>query len=408
MEVKLSRSLSVMVFDAKMQISRPQKRPDLMAILYRAQENRKGTNAVDLRKHLLNGRPDRVGQTLLKRCEDLGLLQRCDEEDGEKAYNELPSPKALFVLTPEGEETIREQEVFMPEAGRFRVWVTDDPLLEANRLIYINPVREENPAWKGSDKEKDTLTDLPPLITDLQGNVVVVLGYDHVQQRVRIDEISRQGIKVDSKVSVMADWIVSDTAVPSLSVRGKPELFSAQSAKRELEMFELNIRLPPPQYPWETVWNQLLGKSIHEWVKGSRGNVLLTDFADSSLSDKEKLTMKRTLKFRKPSFHELGSFDDTQVDGIPLAPRTDKDAREWAEWMLEQMVVHHIQGEEFQELVREVQELFPDNKLILPDQPTLARRIAERERILNKESGTPKLPSVYWFLQASIDLTEEM
>lgn len=408
MEVKLSRSLSVMVFDAKMQISRPQKRPDLMAILYRAQENRKGTNAVDLRKHLLNGRPDRVGQTLLKRCEDLGLLQRCDEEDGEKAYNELPSPKALFVLTPEGEETIREQEVFMPEAGRFRVWVTDDPLLEANRLIYINPVREENPAWKGSDKEKDTLTDLPPLITDLQGNVVVVLGYDHVQQRVRIDEISRQGIKVDSKVSVMADWIVSDTAVPSLSVRGKPELFSAQSAKRELEMFELNIRLPPPQYPWETVWNQLLGKSIHEWVKGSRGNVLLTDFADSSLSDKEKLTMKRTLKFRKPSFHELGSFDDTQVDGIPLSPRTDKDAREWAEWMLEQMVVHHIQGEEFQELVREVQELFPDNKLILPDQPTLARRIAERERILNKESGTPKLPSVYWFLQASIDLTEEM
>ena len=408
MEVKLSRSLSVMVFDAKMQISRPQKRPDLMAILYRAQENRKGTNAVDLRKHLLNGRPDRVGQTLLKRCEDLGLLQRCDEEDGEKAYNELPSPKALFVLTPEGEETIREQEVFMPEAGRFRVWVTDDPLLEANRLIYINPVREENPAWKGSDKEKDTLTDLPPLITDLQGNVVVVLGYDHVQQRVRIDEISRQGIKVDSKVSVMADWIVSDTAVPSLSVRGKPELFSAQSAKRELEMFELNIRLPPPQYPWETVWNQLLGKSIHEWVKGSRGNVLLTDFADSSLSDKEKLTMKRTLKFRKPSFHELGSFDDTQVDGIPLAPRTDKDAQEWGEWMLEQMVVHHIQGEDYRELVREVRDLFPDNKLILPDQPTLARRIAERERILNKESGTPKLPSVYWFLQASIDLTEEM
>ena len=118
--------------------------------------------------------------------------------------------------------------------------------------------------------------------------------------------------------------------------------------------------------------------------------------------------MKRMLKFRKPSFHELGSFDDTQVDGIPLAPRTDKDAQEWGEWMLEQMVVHHIQGEDYRELVREVRDLFPDNKLILPDQPTLARRIAERERILNKESGTPKLPSVYWFLQASIDLTEEM
>lgn len=396
MEVKLSRPLTVMVFDAKMQISRPQKRPDLMAILYRARENRKGTNAVDLCKHLLNGRPDRVGQTLLKRCEELGLLQRADEGDGEKAYDELPSPESFFVPTPEGEEAMRQHEVFMPEAGRFRIWVTDDPLLAANRLISINPVSEESPARKGTDIEAPPLEDLPPLITNLQGQIVVVPGNNHVQQRVRIDEISRQGIKVDSKVSVMADWIVSDTAVPTLAVRGN------------LGMFELSTRLPPPNYPWERVWNQLLGKSNHEWVKGSRGNVLLTDFADSSLSDKEKLTMKRMLKFRKPSFHELGSFDDTQVDGIPLAPRTDKDAQEWGEWMLEQMVVHHIQGEDYQELVREVQELFPDNKLILPDQPTLARRIAERERILNKESGTPKLPSVYWFLQASIDLTEEM
>ncbi len=396
MEVKLSRPLAVMVFDTMMQISRPQKRPDLMAILYRARENGKGTNAIDMCKYLLNGRPDRVGQTLLKRCEELGLLQRVDEEDEEQVYGELPSPEAFFVPTPEGEEAIRQQEVFMPEAGRFRVWITDDPLLAANRLISINPVSEENPARKGTDKETNPLKDLPALITDLHGQIVVVPGNNHVRQRVRIDEISRQGISVDSKVSVMADWIVSDTAVSALSVRGN------------LGVFELNVRLPPPHYPWEEVWNQLLGKSIHEWVKESRGNVLLTDFANSSLNDKEKRTMKCTLQFQKPSFHGLGSFNDTHVSGIPLAPRTDKDARDWAEWMLEQMVVHHIQGEEYQELIREVQELFPDHKLILPDQPTLARRIAERERRLNKESGLPKLPSVYWFLQASIDLTEEM
>ncbi len=394
MEVKLSRHLTVMVFDAKMQISRPQKRPDLTAILYRARENGKGTNAIDLCKHLLNGRPDRVGQTLLKRCEELGLLQRADDE---RAYDELPSPETYFVPTPEGEEAIRQHEVFMPEAGRFRIWVTNDPLLAANRLISINPVSEENPARKGTDTETTLPEDLPPLITSLQGQIVVVPGNNHAQQRVRIDEISEQGIKVDSKVSVMADWIVSDTAIATLSVSGN------------LGVFKLNNhQLPPPPYPWEKVWNQLLGKSIHEWVKGSRGNVLLTDFADSSLSDKEKLTIKRTLKFRKPSFHELGSFDDTQVDGIPLAPRTDKDAWEWAEWMLEQMVVHHIQGKEYQELVREVQDLFPDNKLILPDQPTLARRIAERERRLNKELGPSRLPSAYWFLQAPIDLTEDL
>jgi hypothetical protein len=399
MDLRLSRYVEVATFDVRMEISRPQKRPDLIALLFRAREAQDGTNARDVCQHLLNGRPERVGQLLLKRCEELGLLQRQanpEEEPKEEwpGSTRLPSPETMFVPTREGEIAMAQREVFMPEAGRFRVWATDDPLLPAP-LLSLQPRSEENPPRQGSEEQESRLEDLPDFVTCLQGQIVTLPGRDS-QHRVRVDMVPRQGSRVAERARVTAEWCISDNGSSSLIVEGL------------LGNYSFNTKLPAPRLPWDEVWNELLGDSSVDWVPRTQGDALLSSFTDPELGDAEKRTMMRTLHFQRPELEELGAFRDTKVVRVPIAPRTKMDAQEWSEWMLEQEIARHTWPADYAKIRGDVLERFPGYGVSLPDQASLASRIEERERRNVKTGASKGLPPAYWFLRAPLDLAEDI
>jgi hypothetical protein len=399
MEISLSRQLPIEVFEIPLEIARPQRRPDLHAILLRVKEKREGTTARDICDHLLKGRPDSVGATILRRCEDLGLLQVVDVSpspderwNGEgyetaRPDDRSPSPTTHYALTPAGEMAIEQEEVFISEVGRFRLWVSSDPLL-SSPLLDLQPRDEDEARFQNHEVESDQSA-LPELVRGLERQTLTLPGLH--ANRVRVGDVPRMGHRVAIHERATVIWSISNQGPSEVRLDGR-----------------FQGTLPAPRLRWEKIWEDILGPRSSDWVTGHTGHVLLTKFKDPELQPSELRTLRRTLRLHKPHVDGYGPFDPTEARDVPIAPATDDDALEWSEWLLEQMADQHIFAKDYEHLLGEVRDMFPGYKLRLPSQQALAEHIAERVQHSSEEESPPRYPPAFWRLRAPLDLMEKV
>lgn len=384
MEFPLSRPLRVLCYEVLAEVGLAEKRPEIQAVLLLAQENHGRVTPDLVCRKLLGGRPLPVGKTILQRCRALQLLGGNDEES---------------ILTEEGAQSISEAEVFIPEKGKYRIWVTADPLF-TRPLLDLEPVQEDelttDLARESSQRRRSALA--PSKGEPKTSRRVMADEAERLRgqtfrpsrpgtPRYRINFVGPEWVEVSderARQPTRITWTVSDTRSYPVHVDGA---FQADD-------------IEPPEFRFDEVWLGTLGDRARDWKPTERGPCLHVGF--NEIKDAERASFRWDMAFDHPKIPNFGEFDPIEAGAVPLAPRSQKDADQWATWLLRHRVNTYVDMDGFAKLQDEVRGEFTEFRVDLPRRHDLVRAL---RRVLG--SGSDDRPEAgYWFLQAPLDLTE--
>lgn len=386
MEITLSRPLTIHCFEVFAEIAKGERRQEIQAVLLLAEENGGRLTSEEVCRDLLGGRPPVVGRTILRRCREYGLMEGSDEES---------------FLTEAGRESAMKGMVFISEKGKYRLWVTDDPLFTAAALdlapvreeaLSTDHVRESHQAHaRGGDSARrlsnGSAVDMKGQADALRGRVFTPLKSG--SQPYRINFVGPEWVRVEDPEAhpvARITWTTSDSSAGNVRVDGA---YRADG-------------LAPPRVPFHKIWSALLGPFSRDWVEMEDGTYLRCAFDGDGLTDASRRAFRRTLEFATPSVPELGEFDALEVEDVSIAPRERQDAQAWAEWLLQDSITSYQDGKSFGVLQQEVLRAFPDFEVALPSMIQTLERI--RHRVSRGDDG--RLPAAFWYLQTPRDLIE--
>ncbi len=366
MNILLGREIGLRAFDAIMEIGRAEKRQDILSVLMLAGEQGGEVSAADICKYLLMERPIGYGETVMKRCIDLGVL----DPEGR--------------LTEYGKETLEKKRLFNQERGRFRILCTEDPLFPQKILEITEQNEPDIPRGWGENRTDRRNTKLPPEEMEIpkwlfktENTTFDILSTGTEIRVYKIEPLGLPGNPVSTE-RLEVHW--------ELPVKGEPTLKVTGYAQRTLQA-------PPVQY-WE-IFRQIMKDEYHRWEEDSQ--TLKCDF--QTLSEAERMTFRKNVLIESPSMGGLGEFNNTIIHDVPIVPATGKDAQEWADWLLTRSITRYSGRKAYRELITNIGIRFPNFEVKLPS----LEKVAEQERKVSVESqGRPSRE--YWYLQAPMDL----
>lgn len=370
-QLVLSRRLELEKYEVVMEVGRQQRREELHAVLMLAEEHGGKATAQLISQELLQGRPETVGKAIIDRCRDLGLLG----ESGE--------------ITPIGRDALRTGSVFVPERGRYTVWLTDDPLVP-QKLVHIEPKEEsyltDEVAMIRSGKMKGEARDeaepLPERLRRLVGGPYDLMGREG--GRIVIRSIEPNGVRVHVGPE-------GDTRVVLRVAPDRSQLSVGGGFERVLEA---------PKLDFDESWISALGPMAKRWARSRDPPALKSSFDE--LGPKELTSFSRTVHLLKPSLEGYGEFGETSVDGVPIVPGTAHDAEAWARWLLKKSIVGYVDREQYRVLIESAASKFPDFPGVeLPSESELADELG------SERAADGAFPRAYWYLRAPLDLQVE-
>ena len=339
------------------------QRADLVAVVKRASELGDRITPKAVCNDLIN-RPDALaaGERILHRCANLGLL------DGR------------YELTEAGHQAAEEEIVFLPEHGVYQLWFTNDSLVTQGFLGY-NPRRDEklfDEVRNKSQKKQEPFGPTPAWTDHVLGKELTNYGNN---ESVKI-------YSVEAKCRLVSKHGLSVTATLLAEEFQRPRIILSSLKWGNDAIIDV-----PEELTFDEIWNDLLSRNSLKWE---------TEFLEVSfddLSNRERYSFKRPLKFDHPEIERYGAFDGMTVDDVPIAPRSKKDAREWARFLLEDSIKGYLTPERYQALVTEIEQkpgfYKYSEQLELPELATLAEQ-------MRKKDGRMKMRN--WFLRAPLDL----
>jgi hypothetical protein len=319
----LQRSVAVSCWHVKGTISRASKRDDLLPVLKRAEEN-DGTYGRDIANHLLGEEIGRevIGIRLLAICESLNLL----ESRGDKK-------RPRYYITENGEKALASGEIMVPEDGTWKVWASNDPLLDFP-ILKIEPFQEETAYGEVQGRNKDEVKNrikrfevAPAWLRKVNG--IVSLPSADGSTAICIEKIESKIESVESNANLTISW---QPIKRSLSLTGT--------------IANLNINATPtaPHVDFDSVWQELLENEFlwDDWdLEKNRLHVRFSDTLEQERSSKQ-----RRLELKKPHFQKYGSFE-TSHRVTDIFPKSQEDAQSWAVWSLLNQVSKYATENEY-------------------------------------------------------------
>lgn len=382
----LRRRVKVQCWNVTGEVSQKERRPELCSLLLRIKE--KGdTTAEDIAEHMLFDRTGRrgVAERLLMIAQRHGLIDRQGGGGSQK-----------FILNDRGWEAIRSGDVFVPEQGEWKIWVSDDQLLDVP-VLALQPVRDEpNIREEVGSQEKREQARLRPIrsidafIRAAEGVVFtdVVTGVSH-----RIDSLGSRGENRSSDengLDLDLTWAFPDNRV---HMEGTYRSSKSTPKMGGGKVGEISRRLGSPDISAGAVWKCLL-QSEGLWQRWDETcEVMRVGFAETS--DSERGAMNRSIWFKRPCVAAYGEFDQVEVHGVPLRASTQKDADDWAEWRLRHQVDQYATQERYDKWRETAEEPLRDFRVSLPERKALA------ERVWSDCDGKPGADA--WYLMAAVD-----
>lgn len=338
----LQRQIIVRCWNVLGMVSKAKRRPELMPVLLRARE-RNQTSAEDVAEHLFFEQQSRrvVAERLLRIAASYGLL----------AQNER-----RFTLTEAGILALDSEQIFVPERGSWTIWESNDPLLDYP-ILRVDPWNEPtaNIEVRGKDKKNDErkFMDVSRTLRPAVGRVAApACGGGTL---LRIDELQDKAEVADPGDKLKLVWNVGEGKMRLAgSLRGVP----------------LNTVLEAPSITVEEVWQQLL-ESEGLWTQWDRvRNALLLGFTETK--DRERESLRRDLAIATPTLGDLGNFDATTIQDVPIYARTATDAEQWAQWRLRVRLLDYATSERFGTWSKEATAPFASYRISVPSRTDLA------------------------------------
>ncbi|MHA1357682.1 MAG: hypothetical protein ACTSRC_06200 [Candidatus Helarchaeota archaeon] len=373
MLIKLYRIIEVETFKAVIELGRNEARDEIISVLMLARENGNKISAELICQELLAKRPITMGSLIIKRCKELELF---DEENN---------------LTNLGQSSIESGEIFIPERELFILSCTNDPLLpqvildlepqppqKLHQEINSERRKENNESKKKYDEGEIEL--LPQWILNLEGKVIDLVCTS--KNKVKIKSIAEKGQKiiVHQVEELKCELSIQDDGSITLSIFGR-----------------FNEKLQPPPLEFREVWKTLLGPIANDWDESVSSPKLRVRFGE--LTDQERNTFLKDIAFGNPSIPNYGNFEQTVIKDVPIGPKTQEDANEWANWLLINNLTSYQFEKGYQRVVEEISQKFSKFKVSLPSRMELSNLL--REKLL---TTAERMPNHYWFVQAPLDL----
>jgi len=373
MELVLQRTLEIQRYRIIAEVARAQKRDELQAVLLLAQE-RGHVFAKMVAEKLLGNRPETVGKRLIQICVTHKLLVE-KESYGQKNY----------ILTETGQTALEEQKIFIPERGTWEIWVTDDPLW-ASALIQIDVFNEPKARNEINNQEdlKDRTNNMQKLpdwlFEKLQDQIITPLADRNKDYR--FDELAGKGEFVTPDAHITATLTIPQFGNTS------DLLFTGKIVEKESRYQQAH------PMTFDKAWPQILQQQgwLTRWRTQQQTQQGVLDVSYSDLkTDQERASFHKDYPIPKPYLTDLGRFDDTTINDVPIAPATEQHANPWAHWLLERDTNQYVLKGDFEIQQNQVAESFPDYEITFPEQ----RHFAQQLRQTN--------PRAYWYLQAPLD-----
>jgi hypothetical protein len=362
-----------------MDIRKSGKREDIIAILMLASENNGLVSSKDVCTHLIANRPITVGDRIIQRCVELGVLEKHEGHRNGNFMNfsrgnirqgieEDSQLNKVATLTDEGRRAVQRKRVFLPERGLYHILYSDDVLLPSPLLECISDD-------KRSDKDEDK-EEIEPLIRNcLENRYFKTLSQE--RSEIFIEKIEQYGRQITKKPDLSLTYSLLENGNMLLRLNG-----------------DFEAKLEPPKFSQLEIWNMLV-ESIDlgdDWDNNYQ--CLRRGFEE--LKQKDLINFTVELHITALAIEGMGEFNDIIVKNVPIIPRTKTDAQKWAIWLLKNEINDYTKNHEYEGIVQKIQKKFPGYEMQLPTQIELARMIRE-------ETGE-KLPPSYWYLKAPLDV----
>jgi hypothetical protein len=368
--ITLTRKIELEKYELLMEIGRQENRQELHSILLLAKELGGKISPNDICEKLLLGRPPQVGRTILDRCRYLDLIDTYDR------------------ITEIGYEALRNEQIYIPERGRYLLWYTNDPL-HSSRVLHIEALPESslyNEVYvdRNGDQstDKDETEEIPDKIKSIQGKTLTIYG--NGRNQIQIRKINSQGlqIKLEPKDNQRAILRLNPKQTTKVTFDGR---FKFDELK--------------PEIKYDFSWRSVLGPYADSWETTNNQPALRSPY--HGLKEEEIFTFTKNLHIKSPTMNIYGEFEDTIIQNLPIKPATQSDAEKWGKHLLKKSINTYMDQELLQENHESIRNKFPD----YPNFP-LPTNYELLEDIIESNSDGDRVPPEYWYLQAPIDLTE--
>ena len=356
----LTRSIEIRVTRFAGEVSKEEKRPELMPFLMMARDHG-AISAVSAAGHLLGASEGRrpIAKRLLEQLERSGAL----EAQGNREWK----------LTEAGQEALEKEAVFIGETGSWEIWHTSDQLLP-HGLIQLQAYAEPKAFEEIRRDAPKRNAGRPHLTLDVLKGLPLKPIMDGARRR--IDALPDKVEILENKSGTLS-WEVA-------------------KGRLTFTVDEKSFDLPAPRLSHAAAFEELLINKgmIADW--DTERQMLRSGFADLSEADRRRMCVD--INFTDPvRLCDYGNFDQTTVSGIEINARTRPDAKAWAEWRLQDGINEIACSRRFAEWREQAAAPFSAfMPLNLPDRADLAARTRPTE------TGSPR-SAVNWNLTAAED-----
>lgn len=373
--IRLHGTIAVSAFDVEGTVAFGRERPEFLAVARLAADLGHPLGGEDVSRELLGHLPAHVGWRVIERCLALGLLER----------RGLQGPASL---SEGGRRTLEEGQVLVPEEGVWRFYYARHPLLD-DGLLHV--VRLETPR---ADEERRAL---PPPAERRRAPVHQGDGMPGpLAELCRSRSVWRScATGLLFEVKVLGERGATQPLHPlELTLEYAPDkpvraflrglLKGGGPGERDARVdFPLDAPRSLTTRSYDDLWRELVGAATAlpptELVEACRraGALVVPTGFDDTLEPAARRTMLRDLRVPKVELHGLGSFDESELPGVMLVPRTPADAHAWADWLLwESLETYHL-PDSLETLRERVRGMFP---LHTPELATPAELFARATR----------------------------
>ncbi len=367
--IQLQRTIEVRTFDVEGTVAVSRDRPEFLAVARLAADLGRPIGGTDVSRELLGRLPAQTGWLVIERCVALGLLERRESRGPAR-------------LSESGATALQHGSVLVPEEGLWRFYRVNDPLLSPSLVavdrIESEPAKEERKEIYGRQREGKARLDrgdrVPEILVEAQNTVCTSIQNS---QLFEVLELGGSGLEGPGfELHLQLRW--ERGGDPTVSLSGGLPQADRKGRPRRVDTV---VRTPDPldRMEYGQLWTALVASAtdvseaeLGEWVFRTGAPVLPTSM--DRWPDSERRLFQTDLAIPPASLGELGHFESTKLDAVPLVPRTDHDAQVWAEWLQWDQLKEYSTPTMLRESDAAILRRFPMHEPRLPSPEELLRR----------------------------------
>lgn len=365
--IRLQRTIQVRTFETEATVAIGRDRPEFLAVARLAADLGHPIGGRDISRELLGNLPEQVGWRVLDRALALGLLERA-------------APRGPGTLSDSGRAMLEDGAVLVPEEGVWRFHLVDDPLVTApllhvQRLDADHAKAERDRLYKKNRGERTEAGRRPPRLLSEEVNQLLRSAVDGKGLELRdLGERGEEGPQ--GELTLVLTWGPGEAA--NLGLRGQLPVGGGGGKPLSIDA---RIAVPPylAELTYDEAWALLVAHAtdvdedeLYSWMDRAKAPVLPTHL--EGWPDGVRRSFMADLQVPRLAVDDLGAFDATRLEGVPLVAKSDQAAQEWAEWLLWDRIDAYVVPKDIGDLQKEVAGRFPHHRLRLPEAGDLLRR----------------------------------